>query len=188
MSAWDELKNTVLNCEKCELSKGRTNAVFGEGDPRAKIMFIGEGPGRDEDLSGRPFVGAAGKLLTKLIEEDLQMQRREVFIANIVKCRPPNNRDPKPEEIETCKEYLFAQIASIQPEIICTLGRHSLHTLVSPDISISRQHGIPMNWKDLTVMPMYHPAAALYRRPLLDNLKEDFSKLRKIIERKSTEK
>ena len=183
MSAWEDLKKMALECRRCELAKGRTNVVFGEGDPRAEVLFVGEGPGRDEDLTGRPFVGAAGKLLTKLLEEIVVLRRSDVYIANIVKCRPPDNRDPKPEEIEACREYLLAQIAQIRPKMICTLGRHSLHTLVDPNISISREHGKPRNWNGLTVLPMYHPAAALYKRQLLELLEGDFRKLKELKDR-----
>jgi len=183
MSSWEELKEMVKTCRKCELSETRTNAVFGEGDPKADILFVGEGPGRDEDLSGRPFVGAAGKLLTKMLEEVVGISRKDVFIANIIKCRPPNNRDPRQEEIDACQEYLYAQIAQIQPGVICTLGRHSMHKLIRPDLSISKQHGKPMRWKNALYLPMYHPAAALYRRPLMEMLREDFEKLRELKEK-----
>ncbi len=182
MTVWEEFRQHVLQCKKCELHTGRTNVVFGEGGEYSKIMFVGEGPGRDEDAQGRPFVGAAGKLLTQMIQE-IGMQREDVFIANIVKCRPPQNRDPRPEEIAACKEYLIAQIAHINPQVICTLGRHSLHTLVSEDLVISKVHGQPIRHKGKLFMPMYHPAAALYNRSqLMEPLRQDFLRLRDIVE------
>jgi uracil-DNA glycosylase len=179
---WDDLKEKVLSCNKCELCRERTQAVFGEGDANAAIMFVGEGPGQEEDRQGRPFVGAAGKLLSEMLAE-IGLDRSKVFIANIIKCRPPGNRDPKPEEIEACKEYLFAQIAYINPKVICTLGRHSLHTLVRPDISISKEHGKPIRHEGLLYLPMYHPAAVLYRRQLLENLRYDFEQLKLVADR-----
>ncbi|HOX28489.1 MAG TPA: uracil-DNA glycosylase [bacterium] len=182
MNVWEELREKVVTCNKCALAEGRTNAVFGEGDVNTQVVFIGEGPGQEEDRQGRPFVGAAGKLLDKMIEE-IGLKRSDVFIGNIVKCRPPGNRDPKPEEIDACKDYLFAQIAFINPKVICTLGRHSLHTLVHPDISISKEHGRAVNKMGKVFLPMYHPAAALYRRELLDKLRYDFEQLKRLLER-----
>lgn len=182
MNEWEQLRQTVLECRKCELSKGRTQAVFGEGDISTEIMFVGEGPGQEEDRQGHPFVGAAGKLLDQMLGE-IGLLRKQVFIGNIIKCRPPDNRDPKPEEIDACKDYLVAQIAFINPKVICTLGRHSLHTLLRPDISISREHGKPIRWKGMLYLPMYHPAAALYRRQLMDNLRHDFEQLKLLVER-----
>ncbi|HPN95031.1 MAG: Uracil DNA glycosylase superfamily protein [bacterium ADurb.Bin236] len=181
MGAWEDLKGMVSVCDKCELSRTRTNTVFGEGNPDAEIMFVGEAPGKDEDAKGRPFVGAAGKLLDKMIE-GIGLARADVFIGNIIKCRPPENRDPRPEEIEACKDFLFAQISFISPKVICTLGRHSLHTLVQPDLPISRVHGKPMKWKGILCLPMYHPAAALYRRSQLDDLKFDFDQLKALMD------
>ncbi len=182
MSVWDELREQVLKCSKCVLCRERTQVVFGEGAPDAQVMFVGEGPGQEEDRQGRPFVGAAGKLLGEMLGE-IGLTREQVFIANIIKCRPPNNRDPKPEEVEACKDYLFAQIAYINPKVICTLGRHSLHTLVRPDISISKEHGKPVRWKGKLYLPMYHPAAVLYRRQLMEHLRYDFEQLKLVIER-----
>lgn len=176
------MKEAVRTCTKCGLSQTRTNAVFGEGDPRADVMFVGEGPGKDEDEQGRPFVGAAGRVLTKMLDE-IGIARDQVFIGNIIKCRPPNNRDPRPDEIEVCKPYLFAQVAQIEPKVICTLGRHSLHTLVRPDISISREHGKPIMWEGMRYLPMYHPAASLYRGQIMDYLRYDFQQLREMIDR-----
>lgn len=173
MSVWEELREQVLGCQKCVLCRERTQAVFGEGAVDTQIMFVGEGPGQEEDRQGRPFVGAAGKLLGEMLGE-IGLTREQVFIANIIKCRPPNNRDPRPEEVEACKDYLFAQIGYINPKVICTLGRHSLHTLVRPDISISKEHGKPVRWKGKLYLPMYHPAAVLYRRQLMEHLRYDF--------------
>ena len=181
--ALNDLRNQVLSCRRCEdLVCNRKNIVFGEGDPRARIMFVGEAPGRDEDIAGRPFVGAAGKLLTQLLKEIVGLEREQVFIANILKCRPKDNRDPRPDEIENCKEYVAAQIAIIHPRVICLLGRHSLETLISPTMKISKVHGTPVRWKGMLYMPVYHPAAALYKGALLEELKSDFRNLKKLVE------
>lgn len=181
--ALSEVREQALKCVRCEeLARTRKSVVFGEGDPQAKIMFVGEAPGRDEDIAGRPFVGAAGKLLTQLLQEIVGVPREAVYIGNILKCRPPNNRDPKPEEIENCHEYIGAQIALIRPKVICLLGRHSLETLVSPTMRISKVHGTPLRWKGMLYMPIYHPAAALYKGALLEELKSDFRNLKKLVE------
>lgn len=170
----------ISACEKCGLCKGRTNAVPGEGSGSSGIMFIGEGPGKAEDAQGRPFVGAAGKLLTALVES-VGMTREDVFIANVVKCRPPNNRDPLPDEVETCWPYLEAQIKELKPKIIVTLGRHSMGRFLT-GLKISEVHGQPRIdkgiWQDKQVyLPLYHPAAALYDPRKRETLFEDFKQL-----------
>ncbi|MEJ2776834.1 type-4 uracil-DNA glycosylase [Sulfolobaceae archaeon RB850M] len=183
----EEIAKLVRSCTKCNLWKSRTNAVPGEGPSNAKIMFIGEAPGENEDLEGRPFVGAAGKLLTKLIEEILGLKRNEVFITNVVKCRPPNNRDPTEEEILACSPYLDSQIEVIKPKIIVTLGKHSTSYIFSKAsitfTSISKVRGKWYVWKkgeevEIKVFPTYHPAAALYNPSLRKVLEEDFRKIR----------
>jgi len=134
------LKKTVLACERCDLAKTRKTVVFGEGNPKADIVFVGEAPGEEEDNQGRPFVGRAGKLLDQLIER-IGVGRGDVFICNVLKCRPPGNRDPEPQEAASCKEYLLAQLDIIRPRVICTLGRHAYNTLLEVDAPISRIRG-----------------------------------------------
>ena len=176
----NDIAKEIAQCRKCGLHQGRTQTVPGEGNPRAEVMFIGEGPGEKEDLQGRPFVGAAGKYLSQLLEM-IGWKRSDVFIANVVKCRPPKNRDPLPEEVETCTtNYLFRQIALIKPAVIVTLGRHSLNRFV-PDRIISRDHGKPFRVKGQVYYPIYHPAAALYRGALRADIESDFRKLPQVI-------
>jgi DNA polymerase len=150
----------VAACQKCGLYSTRTHTVFGEGNIRAELMFIGEGPGADEDRLGRPFVGKAGQLLDKMIGV-LGLAREDVYIANIVKCRPPNNRDPKPEEEDCCLPYLKAQVAFIKPKIIVCLGRVAAKRLIDEHISITAARGKWVQRKNFFIMPTYHPAALL---------------------------
>ena len=159
----------------CSLSATRTNAVPGEGPATPNVMFIGEGPGFHEDQQGRPFVGPSGKLLQELLDS-INLPRADVYICNIIKCRPPNNRDPSPIEIKACKNHLDEQILLINPQIIVTLGRFSMSYFFPGEI-ISRIHGIPHNWKNKTVVPMFHPAAALHQNKFRIQLQEDFLKL-----------
>jgi len=156
-----ELENICKNCSLCNLGKTRTNIVFGEGNPNAKIMFIGEGPGEMEDKTGRPFVGRAGKLLTKIIENVLELDRNDVYIANIVKCRPPNNRVPSIEEAETCKPYLLKQIDIIEPKILVCLGKTAFMYLLNSDLAISKVRGQIFEYKGKKVIPTYHPSFLL---------------------------
>jgi DNA polymerase len=165
----------VAACTGCGLCRGRTNAVPGEGNADADIMFIGEGPGFYEDQQGRPFVGASGKFLDELLAS-IGLDRKTVFIANVVKCRPPNNRDPEPEEIAACGQYLDEQIEIIAPKVVVTLGRHSMQRYF-PGESIGRVHGQPRRKGDLIVVPMYHPAAALHQGSLRKVIEADFRKL-----------
>jgi DNA polymerase len=165
----------VAGCKDCGLCQGRTNSVPGEGSPDADIMFIGEGPGFYEDQQGRPFVGASGKFLDDLLR-GIGLDRTSVFIANVVKCRPPQNRDPQPDEIAACSKYLDAQIAAIGPKVVVTLGRHSMQRYF-PGESVSRIHGQPRRKDDLIVVPMYHPAAALHQGSLRKVIEADFSRL-----------
>lgn len=153
----DEIKD----CRKCPLCRTRKKFVFGEGNPKARLVFIGEAPGGDEDLAGRPFVGAAGKLLTKIIEGGLKMPREEVFICNILKCRPPGNRNPLPEEIEQCEPHLIRQLEIIRPKIICALGTFAAQTLLRTKAPISALRGQIHYYQDIKVIPTYHPAALL---------------------------
>ncbi len=155
-----KINDDVLGCQKCELYKTRKNTVFGEGSRHAKIMLIGEGPGRDEDELGRPFVGKAGQLLDKMLAS-INLSRNDVFIANILKCRPPGNRDPLPEEAAACIGYLRAQVAIIKPKILVCLGRISSGYILGQQIRITKDRGIWHQVKDFYIMPTYHPAALL---------------------------
>ncbi|MFP3903925.1 MAG: uracil-DNA glycosylase [Armatimonadota bacterium] len=177
----NEIATQVANCTRCPLHKQRNLPVFGEGPPDADIMFIGEGPGAQEDKTGRPFVGNAGKLLTRLLQE-AGLQRQDVFITNIIKCRPPDNRDPKTEEREACAEYLDAQIAVIRPRAICLLGRPALQALLEPTGSIGKMHGTPVRRHGILWVPLYHPAAALHNPELEPQLVEDMVKLQEILQ------
>jgi uracil-DNA glycosylase family 4 len=170
-----ELNKEIRACEKCILSQGRTNAVPGEGPEHADILFIGEGPGFHEDRQGRPFVGAAGKYLDELLER-IGLKREEVYIANVVKCRPPGNRDPLPEEIEACRPYLDKQIDLIRPRLIITLGRFSMQRYF-PGASITRIHGQPKRVGNVIYYPMFHPAAALHQPKWRNVVDEDFLKI-----------
>ncbi|MCG3108546.1 Type-4 uracil-DNA glycosylase [Metallosphaera sp. J1] len=189
MSSLQDIDNQVINCHKCSLSGTRTHAVPGEGNPSSDVVFVGEAPGAREDETGRPFVGSAGQLLNDLIRKYLGRDRSQVYITNVVKCRPPNNRDPEKEEIEACSPYLVAQIKLIKPKVIVTLGRHStgfLQTLAGvPLTPISRCHGKPFNmdlgFGVVIIFPTYHPAAALYNPPLRRDLEEDFQKLSRLV-------
>lgn len=182
---FDEFLKQVKICTKCRLSQGRINVVPGEGSEKAEILFIGEGPGKNEDQQGRPFVGAAGKFLTEMIEM-IGFKREDVYIANVVKCRPPGNRDPLPDEVETCWPWLETQLKLIKPKVIVLLGRHSAGRFL-PTIHISSDHGqafrknIPGLGK-VILYPCYHPAAALYNGGLRETLIKDFKKIPKILE------
>ncbi|MBQ8533256.1 MAG: uracil-DNA glycosylase [Clostridia bacterium] len=155
-----ELKNEVSGCTRCELCKTRTNVVFGSGNENARIMFIGEAPGEKEDLSGIPFVGRAGQLLDKFLEA-IELDRESVYIANMCKCRPPSNRDPRPEEQDMCIEYLREQVRIIKPSLIVCLGRISAQRLISPDFKVTKQHGEVYDKNGFNIMGTFHPAALL---------------------------
>jgi DNA polymerase len=150
----------VRECRKCRLCEQRTHTVFGEGDPNARVLFIGEGPGENEDLQGRPFVGRAGDMLNKWIAA-MGLQRSQVFIANIVKCRPPQNREPAPDEVATCTPYLLRQIEIIHPRVIITLGRPSSQYMLETKISMGKLRGQWHDWRGIKLMPTYHPAYVL---------------------------
>ncbi len=175
-----ELFREVSRCERCPLHRTRTKAVFGAGNANADLMFVGEAPGQQEDLLGLPFVGRAGKLLDTLLEE-VGLARGDVFIANVLKSRPPGNRDPEPDEIEACKPYLHRQIDLIEPKVICTLGNFATKLLTRSQRGITGVHGRPqvheLGGRTVRVFPLYHPAAALRSTKTLDELREDFSRL-----------
>jgi uracil-DNA glycosylase len=173
------------DCLRCPLSQTRTQVVFGAGDADADLMFVGEAPGRSEDEAGLPFVGQAGKLLDRLLA-DIGLERREVFIANVLKCRPPNNRDPMPAEIEACQDYLRRQVDLIEPRVICTLGNFSTKLLRADTTGITRLHGRPevrtVGSRAVRLYPLYHPAAALYTPSTLETLREDFARIPALLE------
>jgi uracil-DNA glycosylase len=179
MSELSDLAQLILRCPDCRLCETRTNAVPGEGPEDAQIMFVGEGPGFNEDRQGRPFVGAAGKFLEQLLGA-AGLKRSDVYITNIVKCRPPNNRDPMPDETEACSKWLDRQIELIKPEVIVTLGRHSMNRFI-PGATISRIHGDPRVIDGVTVVPMFHPAAALHQERYRSLIVADFQKLPSIL-------
>ena len=171
------LHAAIKDCLKCPLGKTRIKFVFGEGDPHAKLMFIGEGPGRDEDLQGRPFVGRAGQLLTKIIEA-MGLKRQDVYIANVIKCRPPNNRPPEPMEIEKCWPHLTAQIRLIKPKVICALGSSAARTVLGMDVPISALRGRFHEVDGIPVMPTYHPAYLLRNPNDKGKVWDDMKKVR----------
>ena len=161
VSTLAELRADALACTRCALASGRTQVVFGVGDPGADLMFVGEGPGRDEDLAGEPFVGRSGKLLDKLVHQEIGLERSACYIANVVKCRPPGNRNPLPEEIEACRPYLEAQIELIAPVVVVTLGNFATRLLLDTTEGIRRLRGRTYPFRTGTLVPTYHPAAAL---------------------------
>jgi DNA polymerase len=178
------LQESLRGCDRCGLCAGRTQVVFGVGNPDADLLFVGEGPGFHEDKQGEPFVGAAGKLLTELLGQ-IGLTRADVYIANVVKCRPPDNRDPLPEEIEACSPHLMDQIAVIRPKVICTLGRFATKLLADTELSMTAIHGrakqLEIAGVDLVVFPVFHPAAALYTPSNRKMLEDDFAKLRHLL-------
>lgn len=181
MSELETLVAEVKECTKCLLHRGRTHAVPGEGPEHADIMFVGEGPGFHEDQQGRPFVGPAGQFLDELLES-IGLTRGEVYITNVIKCRPPGNRDPLPEEINACRPYLDRQIELIQPVVVVTLGRFSM-ARVFPQARISQVHGEPRKINGIVYYPMYHPAAALHRPSLRSTVEADMRRIPEVIDR-----
>ena len=178
-----ELSKSLHNCQRCKLAKmGRTQVVFGVGNPHASVMFVGEAPGFNEDQQGEPFVGAAGKLLNDLLQS-AGLSRSDIYIANVIKCRPPNNRDPEPDEVETCKPFLMQQIQMIRPKLVCTLGNWATQTLLERKVGITKVKGQSFYMKDFVIFPLLHPAAALHQGNLLDTLKEDFKKLKDFLDK-----
>jgi len=178
----EELEEIVKNCYLCELSKSRKNVVFGEGNPNANLMFVGEGPGATEDNTGRPFVGRAGELLTKMIENVLHIKRSEVYIANIVKCRPPNNRVPTPKEALTCKPYLIKQIEIIKPKLIVTLGSTAYRYLTNDNTPISKARGHIFDMQNYKVLPTFHPSYLLRNPSAKKEAYMDMLKVKEFLE------
>jgi DNA polymerase len=180
--------DVVAGCEQCALSQTRTQVVFGSGSPTAELMFVGEAPGFHEDAQGVPFVGAAGKLLSKLLE-GIGMSRDDVWICNVLKCRPPGNRDPLPEEIEACEPHLWRQIELIQPRLIATLGNFATKLLSGKPAGITQVHGreqqVVLGGNPVTLYPIFHPAAALYTRRMLQVLEDDFRRIPELLGREA---
>ena len=180
--------DALRDCRSCSLCEGRTQVVFGVGDPAADLMFIGEGPGFNEDRQGEPFVGQAGKLLTELLA-GIGLRREDVYIANVVKCRPPDNRDPLPDEIAACSPQLMAQVRTIRPRVVCTLGRFATRLIAHTEASMTAVRGrakaTEVAGVPVLVFPVFHPAAALYTPANRGTLEEDFQRLRRLLERGS---
>lgn len=176
----DELRVQVESCRRCPLCDGRTQTVFGVGNPHARVMFIGEAPGKNEDLQGEPFVGAAGHYLNELLG-CAGLRREDVFIANVLKCRPPGNRDPRPEEIKTCTPFLREQTRTIDPEVLVTLGKFSTQFVLKTQVGITRLHGRVQRAGKFLVFPIFHPAAALYDGAKREALENDFVTLGQLL-------
>ena len=179
MSELTDLYAQIVGCKRCALAQGRSNAVPGEGPENAQIVFIGEAPGFHENRLGRPFVGAAGQFLEELLAS-IQMRRDAVYICNVIKCRPPNNRDPLPNEIEACAAYLDRQIELIKPRLIVTLGRYSMAKFM-PKASISKVHGVSSKIGEFVVLPLFHPAAALHQPKYRADIESDMLKIPQIL-------
>lgn len=176
----DDLKAKIVAENVCpELAKTATQLVFGDGNPNADVLFIGEAPGKNEDLQGLPFVGAAGKFLDEMLAS-IDLRRQDIYITNIVKYRPPNNRDPLPEEKAEFLPYLQTQLEVIQPKLVVTLGRHSMNCFL-PDLQISQCHGQPKRLKGQVYMPLFHPAAALYNGSMRQTIMDDFAKIPQVL-------
>jgi uracil-DNA glycosylase len=176
----DEIRTELGDCTRCALHRSRTNIVFGEGDPDARLLLIGEGPGAEEDSQGKPFVGRAGQLLNRMIKA-MGLERSEVYIANVVKCRPPENRDPEPVEIRTCLPFLEAQIGAVGPEVIITLGRIATGTMLETGSPVSRLRGRFHDYKGIPVMPTYHPSYLLRTEKDRQYKKEAWSDLQQVM-------
>lgn len=172
----EEIRSEVETCTRCALCEGRTNVVFGEGDPHARVLIVGEAPGKNEDLQGRPFVGAAGKFLDELLAH-AGLAREEVFIANVLKCRPPSNRNPHADEIEACAPFLRLQTRSIDPDVIVTMGNFATQFILRTGVGITRLRGTWQTAGKFVVFPIFHPAAAIYDRSKRDVLFSDFDRI-----------
>jgi uracil-DNA glycosylase family 4 len=177
-----ELYETLKDCRLCGLSEGRTNVVFGSGSADADLVLVGEAPGYNEDLQAEPFVGAAGKFLDELLRDILSLARDRIYIANVIKCRPPDNRDPSPVEVETCKPFLFRQLEIISPVVVGTMGNFATKTLTGRREGITKLKRKAIKVGGIYVFPIYHPAAALHRGDLYDEVRQDFKALREFLE------
>ena len=184
-TALEELRTFSSSCTRCRLANGRTQVVFGVGDPNADLMFVGEGPGYYEDKQGEPFVGAAGQLLTRLLGE-IGLRRGDVYITNVVLCRPPGNRDPMPDEIDSCRPYLMGQVENVRPRVIMTLGNFATRVILNRQVSISRVRGQRFDWDGRAVIPTFHPAAILRgggeTSTQMVAIRSDFRTLREILD------
>jgi uracil-DNA glycosylase family 4 len=177
-----ELYESLKDCQRCGLAEGRTNVVFGSGSPDADLVLVGEAPGYHEDLQGEPFVGAAGKFLDELLSDILDLSRSSIYIANVLKCRPPENRDPALLEIETCKPFLLRQLEIISPTVVCTMGNFATKTLTGRREGITKLKRRPIRVGKTIMFPIYHPAAALHRGDLYDEVRQDFKALKAFLE------
>ncbi len=180
VTSLEGIRKELGDCKRCKLHRTRRTLVFGEGHQKAKLMIIGEGPGYDEDLQGRPFVGKAGQLLTKILQS-IHLQREEVYITNIIKCRPPQNRNPEPDEIQNCHPFLVMQINAIQPKIICALGTFAAHTLLKTDAKITSLRGRSYDLSGIKVFPTYHPAYLLRNPERKKEVWEDMKQISKCL-------
>jgi uracil-DNA glycosylase len=174
------VQRQAKECAKCSLADTRKHVVFGEGDAKARLVFVGEAPGEEEDLQGRPFVGRAGKLLDRLIEK-VGLRRNEVYICNVLKCRPPHNRDPEPVEVEACAGYLQAQLEIINPRVICTLGRHAYNALLHTDERITRIRGVLTKYRGTLLLPTYHPSFLLRNSDRIKEAWDDMERLKQLL-------
>ncbi|MCC6784027.1 MAG: uracil-DNA glycosylase [Planctomycetes bacterium] len=177
----DALFDLVATCKRCRLHEGRTHVVFGEGDPRARVVFVGEAPGAREDETGRPFVGAAGQLLTKIIENAMGLTRAAVYIANVNKCRPPNNRNPEPDEVAACLPYLRQQIRAIRPQVIVALGRVAAHNLLGTSLPMGQLRGRDLEYEGIPVVATWHPAYLLRQPEAKRETWEDIKRVNRLL-------
>lgn len=174
----DQIRSELGDCQRCRLGQARTRLVFGVGNPDADLIFVGEAPGRDEDLKGEPFVGKAGQLLTRIIEA-IDLSREAVYICNVIKCRPPENRNPLPDEIESCEPFLLKQVEAIKPKVICALGKFAAQTLLKTEAPISTLRGLFHDYHGIPLMPTYHPAYLLRNPGMKRQVWEDVQKIQK---------
>ena len=177
----EALRDFIGECKRCKLWEARTSLVFGEGSPGARLVFVGEGPGKDEDAEGRPFVGEAGKLLTRIIENGMGLKREDVYICNVVKCRPPKNRVPERDEVESCLPFLKRQLEIISPDVICALGLTAAQSLLGRPFAMNRERGTWVSYQDLPMMPTYHPAYLLRNPSAKRQVWEDVQKIMKLM-------
>lgn len=182
-----DIRLELGECRRCSLGEGRTNLVFGVGNPNARLVFVGEAPGRDEDLKGEPFVGEAGQLLTKIIQA-MGFERNEVYICNVLKCRPPNNRDPQPAEVEACGSFMLRQVRAIGPQVIVALGRFAAQTLLATKTPISKLRGQFHDYHGIPLMPTYHPAALMRDASLKRDVWEDMKQVMGVLGKDVPEK
>jgi uracil-DNA glycosylase family 4 len=179
LASLESVREYIGNCQRCKLHRSRTHLVFGEGSPDARLVFVGEGPGHDEDMAGRPFVGESGMLLTRIIENGMGLTRKEVYICNVVKCHPPKNRDPEKDEIEACIPFLKHQLRIIGPEVICSLGRIATQAFLGKDFKISLERGKWHSYAGIPLMPTFHPAYLLRNQSAKRHVWEDIKMLMK---------